>query len=263
MRSVLKRELLLNLKNLLIWSLSVGALGLVCILLYKSMEGEMKDMADAFSNMGAFSEAFGMSTLSIATLKGYFATEIGAVHGLGSCMFAAIIAINIISKEEDAHTGEFLFSLPLSRNRILTAKSLCVAIMLVLFTAVCTLFYLLGFSILGEEMPLDLFFIFMVRQFLMNLEVAGICLALSSLTGKNRMGLGLGIALLFYAYDVMGRVIPDLKEYLFIGPFSYANAAEIFTEAEFPVTGIVVACGVLICGVLFAFWYYNKRDLAS
>lgn len=263
MRSVLKRELLLNLKNLLIWSLSVGALGLTCILLYQSMEGEMKDMADAFSNMGAFSEAFGMSTLSIATLKGYFATEIGAVHGLGSCMFAAIIAINIISKEEDAHTGEFLFSLPLSRNRILTAKSLCVAIMLVLFTAVCTLFYLLGFKLLGEEMPLDLFFIFMVRQFLMNLEVAGICLALSSLTGKNRMGLGLGIALLFYAYDVMGRVIPDLKEYLFIGPFSYANAAEIFTEAEFPVTGIVVACGVLICGVLFAFWYYNKRDLAS
>ena len=167
MRSVLKRELLLNLKNLLIWSLSVGALGLVCILLYKSMEGEMKDMADAFSNMGAFSEAFGMSTLSIATLKGYFATEIGAVHGLGSCMFAAIIAINIISKEEDAHTGEFLFSLPLSRNRILTAKSLCVAIMLVLFTTVCTLFYLLGFNILGEEMPLDLFFTFMARQFLM------------------------------------------------------------------------------------------------
>ncbi|SFQ28112.1 ABC-2 type transport system permease protein [Butyrivibrio proteoclasticus] len=263
MRSVLKRELLLNLKNLLIWSLSVGALGLVCILLYKSMEGEMKDMADAFSNMGAFSEAFGMSTLSIATLKGYFATEIGAVHGLGSCMFAAIIAINIISKEEDAHTGEFLFSLPLSRNRILTAKSLCVAIMLVLFTTVCTLFYLLGFKLLGEEMPLDLFFTFMVRQFLMNLEVAGICLALSSLTGKNRMGLGLGMALLFYAYDVMGRVIPDLKKYLFIGPFSYANASEIFTEAELPVTGIVVACGVLICGVLFAFWYYNKRDLAS
>ena len=242
MRSVLKRELLLNLKNLLIWSLSVGALGLVCILLYKSMEGEM---ADAFSNMGAFSEAFGMSTLSIATLKGYFATEIGAVHGLGSCMFAAIIAINIISKEEDAHTGEFLFSLPLSRSKILAAKMLCVFTMLIFFTTICTLFYLLGFSILGEEMPLDLFFTFMARQFLMNLEVAGICLALSSLTGKNRMGLGLGM------------------KYLFIGPFSYANASEIFTKAKLPVTGIVVACGVLICGVLFAFWYYNKRDLAS
>ena len=111
--------------------LMIGILGLTCILLYSSMEGEMKDMADAFSNMGAFSDAFGISTLSIASLKGYFATEIGAVHGLGSGMFAAIIAINIISKEEDGHTGEFIFSMPLSRTKVLTAKAICVFIMLV------------------------------------------------------------------------------------------------------------------------------------
>ena len=46
MKAVLKRELLLNIKSMLIWSLSVGILGLTCILLYSSMEGEMKDMAD-------------------------------------------------------------------------------------------------------------------------------------------------------------------------------------------------------------------------
>lgn len=263
MKSVLKRELLLNVKSLLIWSISVGLMGLVCILLYQSMEGEMKDMADAFSNMGAFSEAFGMSTLSIASLKGYFATEIGAVHGLGSAMFAAIVAIGIISKEEDAHTGEFLFSLPLSRSKILVAKGICVAIMLVVFTAVCTCFYLIGFEVVGEEMPMDQFFTFMGRQLLMNAEIAGICFGLSSLAGKNRIGLGLGIALLCYTYDVMGRVIPDLKEYLYMGPYSYANASEIFTDADTPVKGIVLAVVILICGVVFAFWNYGRRDLAS
>lgn len=263
MKTVFKRELLLNIKNLLIWSLSVGALGLVCILLYQSMEGEMKDMADAFSNMGAFSEAFGMSTLSIASLKGYFATEIGAVHGLGSGMFAAIIAINIISKEEDAHTGEFLFSLPLSRNKIVAAKGICVAVMLVVFTLVCTCFYLAGFRILGEDMPLDEFFTFMGRQLLMNAEIAGICFGFSSLAGKNRMGLGLGIALLLYSYDVMGRVIPDLKEYLYLGPYSYANASEIFTNADTPAKSIILAIIILLCGIFFAFWNLNRRDLAS
>ncbi|SFB73142.1 ABC transporter permease subunit [Butyrivibrio sp. YAB3001] len=263
MKSIIKREILLNTKNLLIWSISVGLLGLTCILLYQSMEGEMKDMADAFSNMGAFSEAFGMSTLSIATLKGYFATEIGAVHGLGSAMFAAISAIGIISKEEDAHTGEFLFSLPLSRSRILTAKAVCVGFMVIVFTVVCICFYLIGFKVVGEDMPMDQFFTFMGRQLLMNAEIAGICFGLSSLTGKNRMGLGLGIALFFYAYDVMGRVIPDLKDYLFVGPYSYANAAEIFTDAETPVKGLVLAVVLLVCGVVFAFWNYNRRDLAS
>ncbi len=263
MKSVLKRELLLNIKSLLIWSLSVGILGLSCILLYSSMEGEMKDMADAFSNMGAFSDAFGMSTLSIASLKGYFATEIGAVHGLGSGMFAAIIAINIISKEEDAHTGEFIFSLPLSRSKVLTAKAICVAIMLVVFTAVCTICYLIGFNILGEDIPTDQFLTFMARQLLMNAEVAGICFALSSFPGKNRMGLGLGMALLFYSFDVMGRVIPDLKDYLFIGPYSYANAAEIFTDVEVQTKSIILAIILLISGLIFAFWNYNRRDLVS
>ncbi|MBQ7429926.1 MAG: ABC transporter permease subunit [Butyrivibrio sp.] len=263
MKSVLKREILLNIKSLIIWSLSVGILGLICILLYQSMEGEMKDMADAFSNMGAFSEAFGMSTLSIATLKGYFATEIGAVHGLGSSMFAAIIAINIISKEEEYHSGEFIFALPLSRSKVLAAKAICVAIMLSIFTCVCTISYLVGFKIVGEEVPTDQFLTFMGRQLLMNVEVAGICFGLSSLTGKNHMGLGLGLALMFYAYDVCGRVIPDMKDYLFIGPFSYANAAEIFTDADTPVNGIVLAVCLSVAGVLFAFWNFNRRDLAS
>ena len=263
MKAVLKRELLLNIKSLLIWSLSVGLLGLSCILLYQSMEGEMKEMADAFSNMGAFSDAFGMSTLSIASLKGYFATEIGAVHGLGSGMFAAIVAINIISKEEDAHTGEFIFSLPITRSKVLAAKGICVAIMLIVFTIICTVCYLIGFYTLGEEMPMDAFMLFMGRQLLMNVEVAGICFGLSSLTGKNRMGLGLGAALFFYAFDVMGRVIPDLKDYLFIGPYSYANAAEIFTGIETPVKGIIIAIVMLFAGVLVGFWNYNRRDLAS
>ncbi|MBR4994065.1 MAG: ABC transporter permease subunit [Lachnospiraceae bacterium] len=263
MKSVFVREIKLNLKNLIIWSLSVGSLGLVCILLYQSMQGDIKDMADAFSNMGSFSDAFGMSTLSIATLKGYFATEVGTVHGLGSGMFAAIIAIGIISKEEEGHTGEFLLSLPISRNKVVAAKGLCVSIMLIVFTLVCTVFYIVGFKILGDEMPMKEFYTFMLRQHIMNMEIAAICFGMSSLKGKNRMGMGLGIALLCYVYDLMGRVVPDLKDSLFIGPYSYANAAEIFIGSETPVKGLVLAFTVLALMVIFAFWNYNRRDLAA
>ena len=84
----------------------MGGMGLICIILYKGMENSMADMAESFATMGTFSDAFGMSTLSIATLKGYFATEIGTIHALGSSMFAASIATVILSKEEDGHTAE-------------------------------------------------------------------------------------------------------------------------------------------------------------
>ena len=263
MKTIFLKELKLNLKNFLIWSLAVGGMGLACIMLYSSMEGEMKNMADAFSNMGAFSDAFGMSTLSIASIKGYFATEVGTVHGLGGAMFAAILAIGILSKEEEGHSGEFLLSLPVSRSKVVIAKGMCVAVMLVAFTVLCTILYIIGFAALGEELPASEFFRFMGMQLLMNFEIAAVCFAISSISGKNRMGLGIGIAMICYFYDIIGRVVPDLKDSLFVGPFSYANASEIFSGADTPTGAIVVAVIAVAAGIAVSFVIYNKRDLAS
>ena len=81
MNAIIKREMRLGLKNLLIWAVTVGGLGFICTLMYTSMDGDMQEMAEQFSNMGAFADAFGMSTLSIATLNGFFATEVGTEIG--------------------------------------------------------------------------------------------------------------------------------------------------------------------------------------
>ena len=263
MKHILIREIKLNMKTFLIWSISVGVVGLICVLLYESMEGDMKEMADAFSNMGAFSDAFGMSTLSIATLKGFFATEVGTVHGLGSGMFAAILAADIISKEEDKHTGEFLFSLPVSRAKVLIAKALCVVIDLILFTLICGAMYWCGVVYLGEEFQVGEFLTFMLFQFVMNLEIAAVCFGISAFSGKSKMGMGLGITLMFYVYDLMGRVVPDLKDYLYLGPYSYANASEIFTGAEISAPALLVAALVTVLCTFSAFFIFGKRDLAS
>ncbi len=263
MKPVFVREMKLNLSQLLIWSFTVGGLGLACVLMYQSMQGDMKEMADMFSHMGAFSDAFGMSTLSIATLKGFFATEVGTVHGLGGGLFAAIIAIGIIAKEEERHTGEFLLSLPVSRTKVITAKGLSVLVMLIVFTCICGIMYALGFVILGEEIPVAEFMVFMLRQLLMNIELAGVCFLISSLSGKINMGAGMGIVLFLYAFDLIGRVIPDAREYLFIGPYAYANASEIFADADTPVKALVIACIVTVLSTGATFFCYNKRDLAS
>ena len=263
MKTIFVKELKLNLKNLLIWSLAVGGVGLACILLYRSMQGEIAEIGDAFSDMGFFSDAFGMSTLSMATLAGYFAVEVGTVHGLGGGMFAAITAIGMLSKEEEGHSGEFLLSLPVSRKKVVASKGLCVICMLAAFSVICGCLYAVGFASMGESLPAKEFMIFMLGQFLMNIEVAAICFAISALSGKNRMGAGLGLALLMYVYDVIGRAVPDLKEYLFIGPYSYVNASEIFSGKSASAAAFAVAVVITACAVFFAFWYYDRRDLAS
>jgi len=263
MKTVFLKELKMNMKNFFIWCLVVGGMGFGCIILFQSMKEDMDEMASAFSNMGAFSDAFGMSTLSIATLKGYFSSYIGAVHGLGSAMYAAIAAIGILSKEEEGHTGEFLFSLPISRKKIILSKALCLLILFPLFTLICTLFYIAGFAFLGEGLPAKEFILFMACQLLMNIEIGSICFAISALSGKNRMGMGLGVALICYVYDLIGRVVPIMEDYLFLFPFSYANATTIFCGDEIYKPSIAVALIMIVSMSVFSFIFYSKRDLAS
>ena len=50
MKSIFVREIRLNLKTVIIWSLSVGLIGLACILLYQNLQGDIVAICDASGN---------------------------------------------------------------------------------------------------------------------------------------------------------------------------------------------------------------------
>lgn len=81
---------------------------IICVFLYPEMKGEMEDMNEMFSSMGAFSSAFGMDRLNFGTLIGFYATECGNILGLGGAFFASLIAVSSLAKEEKEHTAEFI-----------------------------------------------------------------------------------------------------------------------------------------------------------
>lgn len=263
MNTLFKHEMKMNYKSLLIWALAVGLLGMSCTLMYKSMEGQIEDMAKSFAELGAFADAFGMNTLSLATVSGFFASEVGAIHGLGSAMFAATISIIILSKEEDSHTAEFLFAHPFCRAKVVASKLLALIINIVIFTFVCALLYIIGFVGVGGEIPVKDLIVYLSFELLMNLEVMALCFLISSVSKKNRYGAGLGIALCLYFFDLLARVIPDLEDYAFLGPYSFANASEIFAHNDISAKAIIVSCLIILISIIGAFYSYCKRDLAS
>lgn len=263
MYTIYKQEIKNYIKTLLIWGIAVGGMGFCCIMLFSSVKESMGEMAESFASMGAFSDAFGMSQLSIATLEGFFATEVGTIHALGGAMFAAVIGTVMLSKEEDGHTSEFLFSLPITRGRVIIAKGCAVTSLIFLFNVLCIFFYLFGIFLLGEEMAMNKFFLYQGMQLFMHLEIAAICYAVSAFMKKNKLGTGLGIVLLFYVYDLMARVIPDLSDYKVISPFSSANAADIFSSGQIEKTATLLGAAVLIVSISIAYMGYTKRDLAS
>lgn len=263
MLSIYKYEMKASLKQLLIWALSVGGMGFFCIILYNSIEGNITDMAKSFSDMGALSQIFGMDKLSLATVRGYFATEIGTIHSLGSAMFSAAMATVILSKEEDGHTAEFTFTLPVSRIKIIAMKYLAVLSNLVSFAIICMVLYQISFVFIGADNMGSDFYRFMFLQFMMNVEIASICFVISACSRKNKLGIGIAVAMILYFFDMIARVIPDLKDYSILTPLSYSNASDIFTNASEINSALIFGICITVILTIVSSIIYAKRDLAS
>ena len=122
--TLFKHELKMNLKTLLIWAGCIGFTCCGCLLLFEGFADTMDEVAEAYSQMGSFSAALGLDRLSIGTMEGFYATEIGLIFAIGGAMFAAMTGAVMLSKEEEGHTAEFLYTLPFRREYILVWLSL-------------------------------------------------------------------------------------------------------------------------------------------
>ena len=260
MRYIYRHEMGQYWKTLLLWSFCVGGMGMACILLYSGMQEEMAGMAESFAAMGTFSAAFGMDQLSIATLKGFYASEVGTIHELGGALFAAVISMTMLSKEEDGHTNEFLFSLPIARGKVVWTKWCVICTNLLLFHLLCVGLYGLGFLLLGEGIPGRELLLYHAMQLLLGLELAGICFAVSAFFRQNRLGVGLGLVLLFYAYDLVSRVAPEMERLSILSPFSFANAPKILSTGEIAVGGALLGAGALVLTLITAYVKYTRKD---
>lgn len=256
-------EMKMNLKSLIIWTLCVGGLCFGCILLYTSLEDSLQGIAEAYSNMGAMSTALGMDKMSLATLTGFYATEVAMMHGLGGAMFAAILGTGMLSKEEAGHTSEFLNTFPIRRKQVVIEKYIALISNILLFNLVCTAMYVLGFVMMGEELMGKEMALYHLAQFVMQAEIGTVCFIISAFSRKNMMGAGLGIAILMFAADMMCRIIPAIENVKYITPFYYSNGADIFTSGKIDGVMLAIGIGIMVAAFVAALIKYQKKDLAS
>ena len=259
--TLFKHEMKMNRKSLTIWTLCVGFICFGCILLYTSLEDSVQEISAAFSNLGMMSAALGMDKMSLATLQGYYATEIAMMHGLGGAMFAAMLGMDMISKEQSGHTTEFLNVLPIERGSILFSKYLALFSNVILFNLICIVLYFLGFVMMGEKIDGKEFVLYPSASALMQLEVGTVCFFLSAVVKRAAAGIGIGITVILFAADMMCRVVPAIENLKYITPFYYANAADIFTDGKWNGTMIIIGTGVILAAYAAAWYRYRRKDL--
>ena len=259
--AIFLQEIKRNRLMVLLWAVCVGTVLATSVVLYPQMASQVDQVNEAFANMGSFTSAFGMDKVNFGEFAGYFAVECGNSVSIGGALFAAILGIFTISKEEKDQTAEFLLTHPVSRKRVLTEKLGALLVNIVIFNAILILFALLSIVVIGESIDANVFCLLFASLLMMDLEIAVLSFGISAFLRSSGMGIGLGLALMFYFMNIISNITEDAKFLKYITPFGYTEATTIVVDKAIPVEYLWPGIGLMVLAVLCAFAYYPKKDI--
>ena len=260
--TVFKHELRQGRSALIIWTASISFMLGVCIVIYPEMSTQMGDISAMFADMGSFSQAFGMDRINFGEFLGFFGVECGNVLGLGGAFFAALLGISALAKEEKEHTAEFLLTHPVSRTRVITEKLSAVIAQIVILNLAVIAVTALSVLIIGEAADIKTFALLFLSFFLMQLEVAAVTFGISAFLRRGSLGIGLGLAAVFYFMNIVANLIDETKFLKYITPFGYTESADIIADGALNGGYLAVGMALAAIGVILAFWKYGRKDIS-
>ncbi len=260
--TVFKHELRQGRSALIIWTAAISFMLGVCIVIYPEMSTQMGDISAMFADMGSFSQAFGMDRINFGEFLGFFGVECGNVLGLGGAFFAALLGISALAKEEKEHTAEFLLTHPVSRTRVITEKLCAVIAQIVILNLAVIAVTALSVLIIGEEADIKTFALLFLSFFLMQLEVAAVTFGISAFLRRGSLGIGLGLAAVFYFMNIVANLIDETKFLKYITPFGYTESADIIADGALNGGYLAVGMALAAIGVILAFWKYGRKDIS-
>lgn len=248
---------------ILIWSLSIGLLIAMCVLMFPDMKSQMDDVNEMFSSMGNFTSAFGMDQLNFGTITGFYAVEGGNILAIGGAFFAAITGISALLKEEKDRTAEFLLTHPVTRVKVVMEKLLSVVAIITILNIIVFVCSVGSILMIGEEFDWKIIILFHLAYLLMQYEIAGICFGISSFLRKSGLGIGIGIASIFYFLNIVANISDDAKSLKYITPFGYTEGADIINNKTLEIKYLIPGMILMLVGMIIAFIYYRKKDINS
>ena len=245
----------------LIWTGAIAFMLAVTVLIYPQIAQQIDGISSAFSEMGAFSSAFGMDTLNFGELTDYFCIECSNTLGLGGALFAAIGAALALAGEEREKTCEFLFTQPVSRGRIVFSKLAAVFSKVVILNAAVAAVTSLCILTIGRKADFKIVFLVFAAYLILTLEIAAISFAVSAFASGASTAISLGVVFGFYFMNIVANITDEAKLLKYVTPYAYADGAAIRSDGALDWVKIGVGVGVAVVCAALAFVRYRRKDL--
>lgn len=257
------REVKANLKSLLIWGGIVILFSWLGFSKFSAYYENPELLAILDTLPPAALEAFGFNAFNLTTVTGFFG-GMYAYYGLLASIAAAMWGSDVISKEERDKTVEFSLTLPVTREKLITAKIgavlvNCVGLALITWGALLVnvapyepdaKFY--------EFMNLGMLAIFLMQLIFLAI---GIFLGSAMKQHKRSSAVAVSVLLVTYFFSIISGLIKELDFLKYFSPFKYFNPVTLLQESRFEVEYLWLTAGILVVSLIGAYVTYSRRDL--
>ena len=253
------KELRRNRLLIIIWSAASAFMLAVSLLIFPLLVSQLGSLAE----MNEMLSAFGEDASSFMDYTGYYASEIVSVLGIGGAIFAALVGINALSREEREHTAEFLLTHPVHRSRVVLEKLLSVIVAVFVLSAVSALLSTVVSAAIGEKPDVGAIALTFLAHFIMHVEIASICFLLGSFMTRGAIAAGLGTAFGAYVLYFVANVTEKTKFLKYVTPFGYAEGSYIAANGRIHGGYLAVGLAITAACIAAAFAVYRKKDIKN
>ena len=260
------REIKVNFKSFLIWTLILISLFFIVFLMYPSiMSSEnvqmMNEMLKIFPE--EMLKAFNMDISNIDTAFGWLKTEGFVFVLLITGIYSGILGSNILLKEENDKTIEYLNSLPVTRKKIVFNKIFSAMIYILLMILILGTFNFIGLSII-EEFDKNLFILLSITPIFSSIVIFAVCLFISTFTHKTKKTLGISLGIVFISYFL--QIISEMSETTeflkYISIFTLADIRNVIVNISINPIMVLLSIMFFIVFIVLTIIHYNHKELA-
>jgi ABC-2 type transport system permease protein len=257
------RELRANLKSLIIWSVIIVLLIMMAVAKFSAFAADPKTVAMLDSMPPKLLEALNMRAFNLTTVEGFYGVMF-IYFGLMAAIAAAMWGSDIISKEERDKTVEFSLVLPVSRSRVVTAKTLAALVNCIAFVAIT---WLVSLAATRSYNPGPAFYDFLRLEMLAMFAIELIFLAVGLLLGcsmqryKRAASVGVSIILVSYFLSIVSVMNENLNFLKYFTPFRYFDSGDLFRTGSVEGIYLLLTAVIIVVCVAAAYITYNKRAL--
>ena len=261
---MIKKEFKNNFKTFLLWTIILIILFLVVFLVYPFIitDDTMKNLDEM---MKVFPEellkAFNMDITSINSAYGWLKSEGFMFVLLITGFYSSYLGSQIILKEENDKTIEYLSFLPIKRKRILTNKIIVCITYIFLMILILGIFNYIGLSI-SENFDKKQFILISITPLFIVYPLFSINLFISTFLHKSKKSIVISIGIVFLSYflNVLSELSNKIEFIKYISIYTLADIRNVISKININPICIIISLIITIVFIYLSYIIYDKKE---